>query len=149
MRIRIYQIAKKPDDISIYAKKISQFGVKIEMINIFNNNISKAQKISPLESKLSYGVEMAKYIDKDALNIALHPGGKEVDSYEFSDMIKDRFSVNFFIGGAYGFEETFLSKTQNLSLSRLTFSHDIVTLILCEQIFRILAIINNHPYHKE
>lgn len=149
MRIRIYQIAKKPDDISIYAKKIAQFGAKVEIINIFNQHIQKAQKSSQLGAKLAYGVEMMKYIDKDSFNIALHPSGKEVDSYEFSDILKDKFSVNFFIGGAYGFEEGFLSKTYNLSLSKLTFSHNIVALILCEQIFRILSIINNHPYHKE
>lgn len=149
MRIRIYQIAKKPDDISIYAKKILQFGAKVEIINIFNQHIQKAQKHSQLEAKLAYGVEMIKYIDKDSLNIALHPSGKEVDSYEFSDILRDKVSVNFFIGGAYGFEEEFLSKTYNLSLSKLTFSHNIVVLILCEQIFRILSIINNHPYHKE
>lgn len=149
MRIRIYQIAKKPDDISIYAKKILQFGAKVEIINIFNQHIQKAQKHSQLEAKLAYGVEMIKYIDKDSLNIALHPSGKEVDSYKFSDILRDKVSVNFFIGGAYGFEEEFLSKTYNLSLSKLTFSHNIVVLILCEQIFRILSIINNHPYHKE
>ncbi|RDU64088.1 23S rRNA (pseudouridine(1915)-N(3))-methyltransferase RlmH [Helicobacter sp. MIT 14-3879] len=149
MRIRIYQITKKTTKFDEYIKLVSQFGVRLEVIDVFSANIQKAQKTSPLQAKISYGNELSKYISKDSLNIALHPSGNEVDSYEFSNIIKDKSSINFFIGGAFGFEENFLSKTKNISLSKLTFSHNIVTLILCEQIFRILSIINNHPYHKE
>ena len=82
-------------------------------------------------------------------NIALDVLGKSVDSFAFSKLLEDKNEVNFFIGGAYGFQREFLDKCDaTISLSNLTFAHKVATLVLSEQIFRSLAIINNHPYHK-
>ena len=75
--------------------------------------------------------------------------GKKVDSFGFSKLLSDRLTINFFIGGAYGFDREFLKKCDTtISLSDLTMAHKIANLVLCEQIFRSLAILNNHPYHK-
>ncbi len=151
MKIKIYTIAKKQNlhNLSEIQQEIRQFGASMEIIYKFNKDIEKAQKISPQHAKTSYTREFEKYISKDDANIALHPSGEELDSYHFSNILKDRNIVNFFIGGAYGFEETFLCQTRAISLSKLTFSHKIAQIVLCEQIFRALCIINNHPYHKE
>ncbi|RAX53881.1 hypothetical protein CCY99_05735 [Helicobacter sp. 16-1353] len=149
MKIKIYAIAKKQNNHNEFMAYIKQFGVKLEVIDIFNANIQKAHKTSPNEARISYTKEFERFINKNAMNIALHPNGKIVDSYELSDMMKNSQEVNFFIGGAFGFEERFLKQTKPISLSKLTFSHKIVKIILCEQIFRTLCIINNHPYHRK
>lgn len=149
MKIKIYSIAKKQQNLcSDFIKQIRQFGVSVEEIDIFNSNIQKAQKCSPISAKMAYGNEFEKYLKKDCLNIALSPDGIQLDTQQFVKMLEDKNEVNFFIGGAFGFEEGFLSKTKNISLSKLTFSHKIAKIVIFEQVFRALCIINNHPYHK-
>lgn len=148
MKIKVYSIAKKQNLCSDFIKQIRQFGVSVEEIDIFNSNIQKAQKYSPISAKMAYGSEFEKYLKKDCLNIALSPDGIQLDTQQFAKMLEDKNEVNFFIGGAFGFEEEFLSKTKNISLSKLTFSHKIAKIIVFEQVFRALCIINNHPYHK-
>lgn len=149
MKIKIYSIAKKQNKCDEFIKQIKQFGVTVEDISIFNANIQKAQKDSAISAKESYGIEFSKYLKHNVPNIALHPNGKEVSTLEFSNLLRDKNEINFFIGGSYGFDDTFLSKTTNISLSKLTFSYKITKIIIFEQIFRALCIINNHPYHKE
>lgn len=149
MKIKVYSIAKKQQNLcSDFIKQIRQFGVSVEEIDIFNSNIQKAQKCSPISAKMAYRNEFEKYLKKDCLNIALSPDGIQLDTQQFAKMLEDKNEVNFFIGGAFGFEEGFLSKTKNISLSKLTFSHKIAKIVIFEQVFRALCIINNHPYHK-
>lgn len=148
MKIKIYSIAKKDDFDNDFAKQIRQFGVAIEEIDIFNAKIQKAHKQSALNAKIAYSDEFGKYLKNSSLNIALDSNGEALDTYEFSRILENKNEICFFIAGAYGFHKQFLGLMQNLSLSRLTFSHKIAKLILLEQIFRALCIINNHPYHK-
>lgn len=146
MKIKIYVIAKNYLNGENYAKMANQFGVNIEVINIFNAKIQNAQKTSPQNAQNAYESEFSKFITKDS--IALDLNGKQIDSMAFSDLLKDRNHISFFVGGAYGFSKSFLQKMPSIALSKLTFSHSLVPLILCEQIYRALSIINNHPYHK-
>ena len=88
------------------------------------------------------------YIGKD-YSVILHPEGELIDSYEFSKLLNDKMSVKFFIGGAYGFEDNFLKKSNRIiSLGKLTMSHKIAKAVLLEQIYRGFSILSNHPYHK-
>jgi 23S rRNA (pseudouridine1915-N3)-methyltransferase len=58
-------------------------------------------------------------------------------------------SIKFFIGGAYGFDDAFLKKSDNvISLGNITMSHKIAKAVLLEQIYRGFSILSNHPYHK-
>jgi 23S rRNA (pseudouridine1915-N3)-methyltransferase len=153
MKINIYSIEKTDEYINItneYIKKISQFG-EAKDINIFNKDIARAQKISQLEAKKSYTQASMKYIQtkQPSYNIALDVKGKEIDSFKFAKLLEDKAQINFFIGGAYGWESSFLDKCDNIvSLSKLTMSHKIAKIVLYEQIFRGLSINFNHPYHK-
>jgi 23S rRNA (pseudouridine1915-N3)-methyltransferase len=82
-------------------------------------------------------------------NIALDVLGIQIDSFAFSKILENKTIINFYIGGAYGFNKEFLSLCDRvISLSNLTYAHKIANIVLCEQIFRGLCIINNHPYHK-
>lgn len=151
MRINVYSIEKKNSDnfskIIENQKKMIQKYTKIEEIMIFNKKISSAQNRDAIMAKESYSE--AFFPKMDGYNIALHPEGCQMDSFEFSENFANISTLNFFIAGAYGFEDQFLSKCDKvISLSELTFSHKIAKVILFEQIFRALSIVNNHPYHK-
>ena len=151
MKINVYSIEKKNSDnfrkIIDNQKKMIQKYTNIEEIMIFNKKISSAQNRDAIIAKESYSE--AFFPKMDGYNIALHPAGKEMDSFEFSENFANISTLNFFVAGAYGFEDKFLRKCDKvISLSKLTFSHKIAKVILFEQIFRALSIVNNHPYHK-
>ncbi len=150
MKIKIYTISKKAHNCGDYATMLKSFGVDLEVISVMNARILGAQKISSELAREFYSVELAKFISADSANFALDSRGKELDSIAFSEVLQNcgTNKVNFFVGGAYGFAKDFLAKTKTISLSKLTFSHKIVPLILCEQIYRAFCIANRHPYHK-
>ncbi|HIQ28380.1 MAG TPA: 23S rRNA (pseudouridine(1915)-N(3))-methyltransferase RlmH [Sulfurovum sp.] len=153
MKIRVIIIDKKGKD-TLYTglidhyKKIAKPFATVEVIEVFDKEISKAQDTSPKTAQKAYSKALEKYMSK-GLNIALDPASKEVDSHDFAKLLKNSVQVNFFIGGAYGFESLFLDKCKtSISFGRITLSHKLVKVVLLEQIFRGLSINNNHPYHK-
>jgi 23S rRNA (pseudouridine1915-N3)-methyltransferase len=151
MRIKVISIAKKDkmfDDINANFIKMSQRFAKVEDIVLFDKKTAKAQQLSQInEAKKSYTNSCTPYLGR--YNVALDVVGKRVDSFDFAKILDDKLEVNFFIGGAYGFEREFVNSCDmSISLSDLTLSHQIAKNMLFEQIFRGLSINNNHPYHK-
>ena len=152
MKIEIVSIAKKEKSIydPLYKdleKMISRFA-KVKDSEIFPKDVAKAHTISADASQQAYTKVLTPYVRKDYC-ITLHPDGKLIDSYEFSKLLNDKMSVKFFIGGAYGFEDEFLKKSdQVISLGKLTMSHKIAKVVLLEQIYRGFSILSKHPYHK-
>lgn len=152
MQINIYSISKK--DIKYQAlqeelcMQCKQFNAQITHFDLFPQSVKNAQKISSLKAQQSYTQVFLPYLNSAALNIALHPQGKSYDSVEFAHFIESYNLVQFFIGGAYGLEQSFIKLTHALSLSTMTFSHKIAKIVLCEQIYRALSILSSHPYHK-
>lgn len=150
-KINIYSILKPSKDdfdsiIQEFVKMSSKYA-KVEVHYIFNKNIAKAQTIGEKEAQLSYSETYEPLLK--GFNIALDVLGKKVDTYAFSNLIENKNEVNFFIGGAYGFQREFLQKCDKvISLSDLTMAHKVANVVLIEQIFRSLSIQNNHPYHK-
>ncbi|OIO14491.1 MAG: 23S rRNA (pseudouridine(1915)-N(3))-methyltransferase RlmH, partial [Helicobacteraceae bacterium CG1_02_36_14] len=111
MNIEIISIAKKEKTIydPLYkdlTKMISRFA-KVEDIELFPKDVAKSHTISPEASQQAYTRALEPYIGKDFC-VTLHPDGKIIDSFEFSKLLNDRMSVKFFIGGAYGFEKSFI-----------------------------------------
>jgi len=152
MKIDIISIAKKEKSIydPLYKeliKMISRFA-KIEDIELFPKDVAKSHTISPEASKQAYTKVLEPYIGHD-YSIVLHPDGKLIDSFEFSKLLNDRMAVKFFIGGAYGFEDDFLTKCDVVvSLGNITMSHKIAKAVFLDQIYRGFSILSNHPYHK-
>lgn len=153
MKIHLIIIDKKGKD-NLYAplvehyKKITKPFAKVEVIECFDKDITKAQDISPQAAQQSYTKALSRYLSS-GYNIALDPSSKQVDSFEFANLLKDRAVINLYIGGAYGFEESFLTQCNSVvSFGKITLSHKLVKMVLMEQIFRGLAINHNHPYHK-
>ncbi len=152
MRIRVCTIDKKGkkelyEPLIEHYKKIAKPFAKIETIDIFNNQIAKAQDSSLQLAQEAYAKAFEPYLNNYC--VVLDPSGKEVDSFEFSKILYKSANVTFFIGGAYGFNNNFI-KSCNISVSfgKITVSHKLVKVLLMEQIYRGLTIINNHPYHK-
>ena len=152
MKIEIVSIAKKEKSIydPLYKdleKMISRFA-KVTNNEIFSKDVAKSHTISPEASQQAYTKALSPYLEK-TFSISLHPDGRLIDSFEFSKLLNDKMSIKFFIGGAYGFEDEFLKKSDAvISLSKLTMSHKIAKAVLLEQIYRGFSILSNHPYHK-
>jgi len=152
MKIEIISIAKR--ERSLYdplykdlTKMISRFAT-LQDTEIFTKDVTKAHTISADAAQKAYSKALEGHIGKDFC-ITLHPDGKLIDSFEFSKLLNDKISVKFFIGGAYGFEESFLKKSDRvISLGKITMSHKIAKVVLLEQIYRGFSILSNHPYHK-
>ena len=143
MQINVYSIEKKEDfkkEIDEFIKKSKQFG-DVKNITLYSKNLAKSAN-----PKKEYSKIFEKHIN-NGFNIILSPEGKLVDSIEFSKFF-EHSCVNFFIAGAFGFEEEFKKKGKLISLSPLTMSHKIAKIVLFEQIYRGLSIKHNHPYHK-
>ena len=151
MNITVYAIEKSKNEamqsvIKDYLKMTKRFA-KLEDKSIFNKQIALAQTKGDIEAKKSYSKVYEPYLN--GFNVALDVLGDELDSFEFSEIFKQNSNVNFFIGGAFGFEKEFLKQTQKvISLSRLTYAHKVAKVVLFEQIYRGLCINANHPYHK-
>ena len=151
MKINIYSIEKGSHDefskiVDNYKKMLQKYA-KVKEIIIFNKKISSAQNRSSQDAKKAYSEALFPYLK--GYNIALHPDAKEFNSFEFSKFFDINRELNLFIGGAYGFEDEFLQRCdKKVSLSQLTMSHKIAKIVLFEQIYRALTIINRHAYHK-
>jgi len=149
-QIKIISIAKKFKDECYYQKieelkKRSSRFADLELIQIYNKDIEKAHKEGSGKAREVYEKYLSKELGKK--NIALDVSGKELDSGSFAKLLEDEGSITFFIGGAYGLGESFLDRCQStLSLSKMTFDHALAAMILSEQIYRGLCILNNHPY---
>jgi 23S rRNA (pseudouridine1915-N3)-methyltransferase len=123
------------DAISEYEKRIRPLS-KFNIIEIKDEGIIKeSEKIGV------YLQEKNKYL--------LDPAGKQFTSEEFSDFIKKSDSeITFIVGGFDGVSEKVKKDARMISLSKMTFTHEMTRLFLVEQIYRAFMIINNRKYHK-
>lgn len=147
MKVKIISVGKVKDRglsalIQYYAKQIKT----IEMVEI-----NDEANITGMEKE---GMKILSNISKDSYVIALAIEGKMFDSVAFAnalDHVITHFgpSITFIIGGSFGLSKT-VKDTANLllSFSEMTFPHQLMKLILVEQIYRAQAILSNHPYHK-
>jgi len=147
LHIRVISVGKVKnrfimDGIDEYRKRISPFA-RLELVDLKepasrDRKRSKALQGSALISK-----------SKKGMRVALHPRGREMGSEELAELLRDKEAVDFLIGGPEGLsEEVIGSSDLSLSLSRLTFTREFAKLILIEQIYRALTILNNRPYHR-
>lgn len=151
MKINLYTIEKGSRDpyaaiAEEYRRMISGYA-RIEEHQIFSKKIAAAQNRDAAAARKSYTEALLPCMK--GYNIVLHPEGKLLDSFEFYKYFDINTNLNYFIGGAYGFEEAFVRRADLvISLSKLTFSHKIAKIVLYEQIYRGLTLLHGHPYHK-
>ena len=97
---------------------------------------------------------LLKYMKDNALKAGLVISGKALDSEKFAEVINDaalygKSHIQFIIGGSLGLHKSILDKcNMHISFSKMTFPHQLMRVILTEQIYRAYRIINKEPYHK-
>lgn len=159
MKVRIVCVGKLKekylvDGIKEYTKRISGYS-DIEMIEVPDERIpDKASLAEETLVKVKEGRKILDKIKQDDYMILLDVGGKEMDSVAFSKhiekcMIDGKSTIVFVIGGSLGHGEEVLSRANSrLSFSPMTFPHQLMRLILVEQVYRAFKIIKNETYHK-
>jgi len=107
------------------------------------------------EQKEREGARMVQYLQKDDYVIVLDENGKEYSTIEFADRLEkilmlQKKRIIFIIGGAYGFSGEVIGRADlRVSLSKMTFSHQVVRLLFAEQLYRAFTVIRGEPYHHE
>ena len=123
----------------------------LEVIPELKNTKSLSEEVQ----KEKEGELILKALQPGDVVVLLDEGGKEMRSMEFADYMKRKMNtVNkrlvFIIGGPYGFApKVYAAAHEKMSLSRMTFSHQMVRLIFVEQLYRAMSILNGSPYHHE
>lgn len=116
--------------------------------------LKNTKSLTSQQQKQVEGELILKYITPSTDMILLDERGTEFRSIEFADYIQKKMSsgrdVVFVVGGPYGFSESvYLRANAKISLSKMTFSHQMVRLFFVEQIYRAMTILRSEPYHHE
>lgn len=157
MNIKIYAIGKIKekylnDGINEYLKRLKPY-TKIEIIELKDEPCDDTTS-SILKAKNIEGERVLKLLRSDEYLIALDLGKKQFKSEEFAKYLTEKFikggsNISFVIGGSYGLSDALKNRANDsISLSEMTFLHQMTRLILVEQIYRAFKINNNEVYQK-
>ena len=118
-------------------------------------DIRNTKNLTAKQQRTAEGEALLRQFAEGDYVVLLDERGEEMRSVEFAYWLQKRMNSGIkrlvlVIGGPYGFSEEIYKRAQaRLSLSRMTFSHQIVRAIFAEQIYRAFTILNNEPYHHE
>ena len=142
------------DAIAEYSKRLSKY-CKFEILEVADEKTpDQASAIVEDQIRNKEGERILKLLKDDAYVITLEIGGKMLDSVEFSKKIEQlgiqgKSHIIFVIGGSIGLGEEVLMRSDfAISFSKMTFPHQLMRVILLEQIYRGYRIMNHEPYHK-
>ena len=141
------------DAIDEYSKRLSKF-CKLNILELPDKKIpDKTNSSIENEIKNIESVNVINHLKKDTYVICLDLKGKPFSSEEFAQDIQDismlHSNITFIIGGSLGMSEKLLNlANQKICFSKMTFPHQLMRVILSEQIYRSYRIINHEPYHK-
>ncbi|AIY14896.1 MULTISPECIES: 23S rRNA (pseudouridine(1915)-N(3))-methyltransferase RlmH [Cellulophaga] len=118
-------------------------------------DIKNTKNLSEAQQKEKEGEAILKKINPTDALILLDENGKQFTSVDFSNYLQKKMNSGikqlvFVIGGPYGFSAAVYSKAQGkISLSKMTFSHQMIRLFVVEQVYRAFTILKNEPYHHQ
>ncbi len=142
------------DAISEYTKRLSKY-CKLEIIEVADEKTpDHASQLVEDNIRSKEAERILKYIKEDAFVITLEIDGKQLSSEELADKIEmlgiqGTSHIMFVIGGSIGLGKEVLQRSDYaLSFSKMTFPHQLMRVILLEQLYRSYRIINGEPYHK-
>lgn len=159
MKIRILSIGKIKESylkagIEEYLKRLKPY-TQIEIIEVLDEPIKDNASNQDIELvKNKEGKKVLKYLKDNDYLISLDLDKKQFKSEEFARYLEDKFiqgksTINFVIGGSYGLSDELKSRANDsISLSKMTFLHQMTRLILLEQIYRAFKINKHETYHK-
>lgn len=157
MQINLLCIGKTDDKeitslINYYIKRLPKHW-NFEIIEI--PDVKNAKNLSPELLKKEEAKLFMNYIDRTDLVMILDEKGKQFTSREFSQKIDAWMNssvkkIHLLIGGAYGFSEEIYSRAnEKMSLSKMTFTHQMIRLFIVEQLYRADQILQGKPYHND
>lgn len=157
MTIKLIGIGKTDDKelnslIQKYVKRLAHY-IKFEFVLI--PDIKNRKNLNIQQQKVKEGELLLKNIRQSDYVILLDEIGQQRNSMGFSKFLTKKMlsgtkQLVFVIGGPYGFSESIYHRAnEKMSLSKMTFSHQMVRLFFVEQLYRAFSIIKNEPYHHE
>ncbi|RZL58747.1 MAG: 23S rRNA (pseudouridine(1915)-N(3))-methyltransferase RlmH [Pedobacter sp.] len=155
MRITLIAVGKTEDKYLIEGieKYLSRLKHYINFNIVIIPDIKNTKNLSEAQQKSKEAEFISKQINPTDVVVLLDEKGKKHSSVSFSEYLNKQMigSVNnlvFIIGGPYGFDETIYKRSNtSVSLSDMTFSHQMVRLFFVEQLYRAFTILKNEPYH--
>lgn len=140
------------EGIKIFEKRLGHYlPYEMKIIPDIKNN----RKLSENQQKEKEGELILQQVQNSDTLILMDERGEMYDSIQFSKFIEKKMVMGtrnlfFVIGGPYGFSPTVYERCNGkISLSRMTFSHQMVRLIFVEQLYRAMTILKNEPYHHQ
>lgn len=156
MRITLLVVGKTTDVhietlIQEYQKRLTHY---IPFVLQIIPELKNTKALTPEQQKQAEGELILRAITAATDLILLDEHGKEFRSIEFSDYLQKKMSagrdVVFVVGGPYGFSDAVYQRSNGkISLSKMTFSHQMVRLFFVEQVYRSMTILRGEPYHHE
>lgn len=157
MKITLLTVGKTDKDwvkqgMEIYMSRLKHY-IPFSVVEI--PELKNVSSLTKDQIKIREGELILKNIRPADDMILLDERGKEYTSVEFAKVIQDKISyvgkdIVYVIGGAYGFSEAVYRRADSkISLSRMTYSHQMVRAIFIEQLYRAFTIMKGEPYHHE
>lgn len=157
MTIKLLSIGKTDSQelnalIASYENRLKHY-IKFELEII--PDIKNSKNLSKKQQKVKEGQQILKKLSATDVLVLLDEIGKQCSSVDFSKFLQKKMNSGikqlvFVIGGPYGFSEEVYQQAQGkISLSAMTFSHQMVRLFFVEQLYRAFTILRNEPYHHE
>lgn len=139
------------EGLEVYVSRLKHY-VPFSLVEI--PELKNASSLTHIQIKEKEGSLILKALSPSDRVILLDERGEEFRSVEFSKQVESYLEggrdVVFVIGGAYGFSDAIYSRSEAMvSLSKMTFSHQMVRVIFTEQLYRAFTIIKGEPYHHE
>ena len=135
-----------------YEKRMGKY-VNYEMKVL--SDVKNSKHMSEEVQKEKEGELLLEQLQTGDFVVLLDEKGKQLNSVEFSTYVAQKMQLgikrmDFIIGGPYGFsQKVYDAAHEKISMSKMTFSHQMIRLIFIEQIYRAMTILNNEPYHHE
>ena len=157
MKITLLQTGKATDKhiselVDLYSNRIKKY-MGFEIITIPDVKNTKNMPIQ--EQRIKEATKIIQSVTDDDYIILLDERGKELRTLEFSGILEKMFflpkkRIVFIIGGSWGFSEAVYKRADyKMSLSKMTYPHQLVRLLFLEQLYRVITIIKGESYHHE
>jgi 23S rRNA (pseudouridine1915-N3)-methyltransferase len=157
MKIVLLQTGKTTDKnmselVDLYSNRIKKY-IAFDIVTL--PDIKNTKNMPVAEQKAKEAIKIIQSLTDDDFVILLDEKGKELKTVEFTGTLEKMFflpkkRIVFIIGGPWGFSETVYARADyKMSLSKMTFPHQLVRLLFLEQLYRVFTIIKGEPYHHE
>ncbi|HEX5554769.1 MAG TPA: 23S rRNA (pseudouridine(1915)-N(3))-methyltransferase RlmH [Chitinophagaceae bacterium] len=157
MKVQLWAFGKEKE--TYIREGMQMFSQRLQHYCEFDLKILNAGKntatLPPEELKKKEAKILLSILEPQHVLIALDERGREMTTLQFADLLEKHQmlasrTLVFLIGGAYGLDESVMLKARNiLALSKLTFPHQLVRLIMAEQIYRGFTLLNHEKYHHQ